>query len=326
VIGYAAAPGFDLASGWGSIDVSNFVNAFATQSSSRPPLAATTTVLTSSTTTATINTSLTFTATIVADSGSSESLAPTGSVQFAIDGASAGTPVTLSASSVATYANTFTTSGSHTVVATYSGNGTYSASSSTLTFTIPATTGPSTASFTLAASNASVKPPANGTSTITVTPAQGFTGTVAFTVSAPSTLTNSCYSAPSAVVSGATAVTGTITIYTTEAECISANRRPFAVSAAKSQSASSGRMAIPTGIEVACASVFLLGFSRRRKRLWSALLGIAFLGVLTWGVGCGGGGGGSTNAPAGSYSITVSGQGTSTSTIAATTTFTLTVQ
>jgi subtilase family serine protease len=78
-------------------------------------------------------------------------------------------------------------------------------------------------SFTLAATNATVADGSSITSTITVTPQNGFTGTLAFTVSASPALTNGCFTLPpNLMVSGATAVTATLTILTSSTACASA--------------------------------------------------------------------------------------------------------
>ncbi len=334
-IGYAAAPGYDLASGWGSFDAYKLAQAFAGQiAGSTASLVGTTTVLTASTTTPTINSSVTFTAAVASDDAKTT---PTGTVQFTVDG-TAGSAVTLS-SGTATDANTFTTAGSHTVVANYSGDSAHSASSSSLTITVASTTSVSKGSFGLSATNVSVAPASSGTSTVTVTPSGGYTGTVSLTVSAPSSLTDSCYSSTNAVISGTSPATATITIYTTESACTTAGRRHFSVSGSPAQPSSTSKLGAATGLGglgAAFASVFLFGLTGRRKRLRSALLGMAFLGVLSWGIGCGGGSSSATSsetststsasAPAGTYTMTVTGDDTTNNVSSTPVNFTLTVQ
>src|SRR5439155_6084450 len=57
---------------------------------------------------------------------------PTGTVQFLVDGANFGSPVTLAGGSATSPSTTTLTAGSHTVTASYLGDATYAASSGTL--------------------------------------------------------------------------------------------------------------------------------------------------------------------------------------------------
>jgi hypothetical protein len=91
----------------------------------------TTTVLTSSANPAIFGTSVTFTATVSANSPSTA--VPTGSVQFMIDGSNAGTPVALSSTGVATYSTSTLGPGTHTIAAFYvNSDGNFNNSNSTL--------------------------------------------------------------------------------------------------------------------------------------------------------------------------------------------------
>jgi hypothetical protein len=91
----------------------------------------TTTTLTSSANPAAPGVTVTFTATVSASSGTA---VPTGSVVFSVDGAAKGT-ITL-VSRVAKWSTATLAEGAHTVKATYNGNTTFAASSSSLTETI----------------------------------------------------------------------------------------------------------------------------------------------------------------------------------------------
>jgi hypothetical protein len=114
------------------------------------------------------------------------------------------------------------TAGSHVIEATYSGDSTYAASTGTVTVTVGTSTSSSTETFTLSATNLTVSAGSSGTSTITVTPKNGYTGTIDWTVSADSSsLSNSCYSLSATTVSGTSAVTASMTIYTTASDCSS---------------------------------------------------------------------------------------------------------
>lgn len=327
MIGYTAGTGYDQVTGLGSIDANELATAFSAAAATGPTLISTTTDLTASTSSITVGSSVTFTATVSPSTGST---APTGTVQFAVDGTNSGTAVTLgtdanSASSAqATFSTTFTTSGSHTITAVYSGNSTDATSTGTLTINAAS----STEAFTLSATNLTVAQGNSGTSTITVTPAGGYTGTVAYTVSAPTTLSNACYSVSSASVTGTTAVTSTLTINTTESACATASKRAITVA-----STSRGHDGNSFGFhpEALLGLLFLpLATLRKfRKSRWQGSL--VALSLLTAGAfaisGCGGGSSSTTTiaeAAKGTYTLTVTGTD-STANLTNTTTFTLTI-
>jgi subtilase family serine protease len=316
-IGYAATTGYDLASGWGSIDASNFASVFTSVSSTSA--IATTTGLTASTTAPTVGTAITLTATVTNNTGSGT---PAGTVQFNVDGTNAGSAVTLS-SGAATYSYTPATSGSHTIVATYAPSSATvnSASSATLTINVAAVASGSQ-SFTLAAANVTVAQGASGTSTVTVTPSGGFTGTVALTATAPSTLTNACftYTNPTATA------TGTVTVYTSESACATAGARRFAVAridpSAGSNSTNSGYVALTRALAgTTLLSLVFLGLPGRRSCRWPMFCAIVCLASFTLaGIGCGSGGGSGTTTATTTTTASTSSQGTYTITLVGTNT------
>jgi hypothetical protein len=104
------------------------------------PAVATTTTLTTSGSPVTVGTSVIFTASVAAVSGST---VPTGSVVFTVDGSAAAT-VAL-ASGMASYSASNLAAGSHTVVANYEGSAAFSASSATATETVNAPEQPASA-------------------------------------------------------------------------------------------------------------------------------------------------------------------------------------
>jgi subtilase family serine protease len=325
-IGYTATTGYDLASGWGSIDAGNFVGVFSTGSAATPQ--ATTLALTASSTSAQVGTAITVTATVANDSGSGT---PAGTVQFSVNGSNVGGAVTLS-SGVATYSFTPSTAGTYTVAATYAPSDATvnSASSATLAITVAGTSNGS-ASFSLGATNVTVAQGGSGTSTITVTPSGGFTGGVAFALSGPSTLTNFSYCVNSATVTGTAAVTTSITLFTTPSSCPAAAARAFSTPLQVGGS-NSGRSHIELARAMAgtaFVSLFLLGFPAIRRRRWPMLAALLMLGLCTLGVsGCGGSSSSTaaatTTSPKGTYTLTLTGTN-STLNLAETTSFTLTV-
>ena len=208
-----------------------------------------------------------------------------------------------------------TSAGAYTVTVT--GNQGTTTETTTVTVNVTAAAAPS---FALTNSgNISVSPGATtgNTSTITVTPSNGFTGAVDLTcaVTGPSGATDpaTCTLASSSVtISGTTAQTDVLTANTT---------------------ASTASLGKPAGLfwpstgGAVLALVLFFGIPARR-RVWRSLLALLFfVGVLGALSGCGGGssssGGGSGGTTAGTYTITVTG---TMGTITQTTVVSLTVQ
>ncbi|MGD1063623.1 MAG: FG-GAP-like repeat-containing protein [Terracidiphilus sp.] len=184
-----------------------------------------------------------------------------------------------------------------------------------------------TPSFTISGTSVTVTPGATtaNTSTITVTPAGGFTGNVALTAVFATSPSGAQYpptlsfgSTTPVSISGTTAATATLTISTT-APTSAALEYPK-------------RHGVPWyatgGATLAC--ILLFGIPARRRR-WQTMLGtfalfVALSGGLFACGGGGGGGGGGTGNPgttAGAYTVTVTGTSGSTT---ASGTVTLTVE
>jgi hypothetical protein len=159
----------------------------------------------------------------------------------------------------------------------------------------------------------------SGTSTITVTPSGGFTGTVNLSCSiAPSATISPICSVPTSVTITGTAVsTATLTIRTT--------------APTQSMNLPQRNLFLGGGGSIGLCLLFL-GIQRRRRLSWQKLLGIfllaASIGTI---VGCGGGssantGGSSTGGTSlGTYTVTVLGVDQATGTVKSNTIATLTV-
>lgn len=243
---------------------------------------------------------------------------PTGSVAIAVDNAIVNPSIALT-NGVATY--TFSaSSGSHVITAYYSGDQTYAASIGTVTISIASKT------FVITASSPTVTAGSPAISTVTLTPLNGYTGTVSFTVASNSQTEIPCFSAPDASVSGTTPVTVSLTMQTKASSCPSAALRSrdkdvIAAAASLFTWPHDGR-SMPPGTTI--LAVFGFGalialFARRVRRSW--LVGVVMIFVLA---GCGSGGS-SSNLSAGTYSLIVSGLD-KTQNVAASTTIVLTVQ
>jgi subtilase family serine protease len=170
-IGYAAATGYDQATGLGSVDVSNLATAFTTITTK---LGTTTTIAVSPASPG-VGATVTLTATVAPSSGTT---APTGTVTFTVDG-TAGTPVAVTGGMAVT-TTSFSTGGAHTVSASYSGDANFFVSTSVVTTITVVATGAATTT-TLAATPTSLA--LYGALSLTATVKSTTGGTVAGTVS-----------------------------------------------------------------------------------------------------------------------------------------------
>jgi hypothetical protein len=262
--------------------------------------AATTTTVSASNTTPTSGASVTLTATV---GTSSRGLAPSGSVQFqnngiAMSGAVNCTGVGASASAPASCTATFTTSftANASITAVYSGDSNYTGSTSgPLTITISS----GAPDFSLTATPASftiASPGQSGTTTISASAVNSFSGTVSVTCAVPSNMSYSaCSLNPTSfsVPSGSTILTVTTTAPSLALRLFN---RP--------------RWFIPSaGALFACILLLLIPGKKRRVKLAFGLLVFALLAAAF--VACGGGGGGGAThnpgTPTGTYTVTVTG-------------------
>jgi uncharacterized protein (TIGR03437 family) len=175
-IGFNAGPGYDLASGLGSVDVNSLVLAWP--QTGTPSKSSTTLTLTSSQTSLAANGSTTLTATVTpANSGT-----PTGTVTFSLaGGASLGSVSVSNGVARMTVNASQLVTGSNTISAQYSGDSNYTGSMGTATITVSTISKTST-TLTLTSSQTSLAANGSTTLTATVTAANGGTptGTVTF--------------------------------------------------------------------------------------------------------------------------------------------------
>lgn len=247
-----------------------------------------------------------------ANSGST----PTGTIAIAVDNAITNSSIPLT-SGVATY--TFSaSSGSHVITAYYSGDQTFAASVGTVTLSIAHKT------FVISASSPTVAAGGAATSTITVTPLNGYTGTVSFTVASNTQTEIPCFSAPDATVSGTAPVTVSMTMQTKASNCPSAalqssDRDIIAAAAVPPFSRNPGSPPASAIVALLAFGALIALFARKVRRL--PLVGLVAIFILA---GCGSGTS-SSNLSAGTYSLIVSGVDKSNN-VAASTTIVLTVQ
>lgn len=333
---YAATTGYDEATGLGSIDLYNLMNAWTGSGSSLKP---TITALTAATSTPSSGANDTITITVTPES-SSISTTPTGSLKVVVDGTIETSSLALSNGS-ATYTFSSTVAGAHVIEGEYSGDSTFAPSTGSVTVNVGGSGGGSgSGTFTLSAPNITVTQGKSGTSTVTVTSQNSYAGTVGFTLSTSSTSLSEygCYNVPDATVSANKSSTTTLTIYTSKSDCNSSGSvrgailRRFANAEGHSVAASSQgsrqRGSIPLNSSIALAALAILSIRRRALRSWASvtcLVLLAWVGFMA--LGCGGGSGSNSNDVAkGTYTLTLDGADTSNSSTAASTTLTLTVQ
>lgn len=182
----------------------------------------TTTAATANPTTVTSGGSTTITATIMTPANDGAN--PTGSVTLKLGSTTLATISSFTTTYVASGLVEYTVltgtgtvqasalaAGSNTINVTYSGDTNYAASTTSVIVT-----GPSAPGISLTDGGAiSVAAGSSGTSRLTVTPANGFTGAVAFSCSVSGSPTGLTCTAPNATISGATAATSTLTVATT---------------------------------------------------------------------------------------------------------------
>jgi hypothetical protein len=271
---------------------------------------------------------------------------PTGTVSITIDG---GTPITgidLTANGTATYTTSFTTTGAHQLVAAYSGDSTHATSTGTASVTVP-TTSSGSGSFTLTSTSVTVTQGNQGSSTITVTPKSGYTGTVelTFDTSNDSALQNLCAGFTNAdssgngtvTVSSAAPVATQLLLDTNASDCLAgAMRKPglvplrslkgVKVSSKGNAPGSESPHRAPAGL--AFAGLLLAGFLGRYARRFRAMAGVVAVIAVGFGISaCGSVSNNISNPPTGTYTVTVTGQDSASATIpTASTSFTFKIQ
>jgi hypothetical protein len=323
VIGFSAGTGYDQATGWGSVNLTNLANAWGSATplcnGSTNVCAGTiqgtmisTTALTASPSSVTAGATVTLTATV---SGSGSGAAPTGTVQFFANGVALASPVSL-VSGVATYSwvTSCAALGQQVLSAAYSGDANYLGSKGPVLSTSGAVVAPvevqvantNCPDFGLSATAPTVTVAAGGSIpsvTITAAPINGFTGQVMFSVTYSTSTTGyrpTFSFSPASVNVNAAAATTTLSFSGITAEL----RMPDAPAAGKTAWYIAG-----SGVTVASLLLLMLPGRRRLGGLLLLVLAVALIGGAT---GCGS----SQTAPtttansnpyAGNYYVTVTG-------------------
>jgi subtilase family serine protease len=323
-IGYNAVPGYDQASGLGTIDANVLANSWATAvpagGGSILGAGITTTTLTTSASLCAITGTVPLTVTVA---GSISGTAPTGVVQFLVDNVSVGSSSLAGGTATFTLSTAALTSGGHTLSAVYTGDTNYGGSKGTLlaadgTLASVDIVSPTKPDFSLTPCTGAVtvQPGAVGTGVVfTITPVNGFTGTVNM-VATNDNLAGATYTFSVSPVTISSATAGTTSFVVTASAVTAALTAQLKGAPGHPQSSHprSGRApwyAAGSGATLAC--MLLLTLPRRRR--WGALLAVMLSVAAFTAIGCsnssttggttGGGSGGTTPTPAGTYTFTI---------------------
>jgi subtilase family serine protease len=356
--GYSAGTGYDLATGWGSVDLTNLATDWTlvtplgsgslgtNLSATALAASSTTSSATNVTVTPTAPVTVTLTATVTGGT-----VIPTRTVQFLANNSALGAAVSLtpgasgSGTATATYAfvASCSTLGQQSMTAVYSGDSNYQGSigppltangssetsngsylTSPLIVTVSGSTCPN---FSLSGPSSALSAASGGsipTATITLTPANGLSGTVTFSATANSTsgyIPTFSFSPVSVAISSTASVTTTLTLSGITASLrlpsapgghdsgtMLAQKAPGRAPASNQPWTAAG-----SGVTLACLLLLVLP---RRRRLGGLLLVALSVALIAGATGCGGSSQApppstttttTTNPYAGTYTVTVVG-------------------
>lgn len=347
--GYSAQTGYDMVTGLGSLDVGNIATIWPANAGTGAALMATNTTVVAATPQPKVNTSDTFTITVAPASGTGG--VPTGTVTLIIDGGPsysgpANVTQTLSATGTATYSATFASAGTHQIVAQYSGDTTFSASTGIGEVTIPvSSSGKGTFTMALSPTTLTVSRGSKGTETMTVTPSNGYTGTVSlsYTTSNQSALANLCLLAQSGfdssgniAITGSSAAQGIFTVDTNAADCTTGStggmRGHYLLLHATNATRSGNNNAPPRSrlpMGIALAGLLFIGYFGRASRKLRNLVCVLALAAVAFGISaCGNSAinnNSVSNPPKGTYTITFTGADSANASLTSSASFTLTI-
>jgi subtilase family serine protease len=339
---YAATPGYDEATGLGSVDFGKLAAAWPATSAAS--LTQTGILIIPSQYTATPGESVPVQ--IVVNSFFTGTLppAPTGTVSVSLDGVVTQSSLAITqkkpsdTGSSVNYAFVApATTGSHLLTVTYPGDATHAASVATYSVLVGNVI--ASGGFSLSAGNLTVASGGSGSTQVTVAPTGGYSGRVVWSLSFSGSSSSgnlaACYAINSPVVSGTSTITLTVGVAAACNASLPAERgnlRPIAARGAMNDRKPTPQHSAP--IVTAFASLLAWSSLRglRRKVSWPQLLVVTLLTsaglVLT---GCGGAktsDGSSTPPPApvsANYTVTLTGTDSVNAFVHASTSFTLTV-
>ena len=262
---------------------------------------------------------------------------PSGNVSVNVDGALVEPSLALSISptnplqAVASYNFVApAATGSHLLTVTYPGDAAHAPSTATYSFLVGNVV--ATGGITIAASNLTVANGGTGSTQVTVTPTDGYTGRVfwSLTASGLSNLTG-CFAIAPLVVNNTTTTKLTIGIGSACQSAVPADKRRFRPLHSDANGArANGRSAPVPFLYAALLICGCVAWRRRKARFSIPVLLILFAITSANLIGCGGGGGNNigtttTTTTTTTYSITLTGKDSVNGAIGSSTTFTVTV-
>ena len=218
--GFTLLNGYDLVTGWGSIDVYKLLtnwNSISSPSTANVDLSLSQTLVSA-------GQQLNFAVSVF-----SSGVVPTGTIQFLVDGQIVGNPITVTSGSASLSYTVIGTTQTNTVQAVYSGDSTYGPATATEQFVIVPQGAPT---YNVTATPITTGAPGqSGTSLITITPINGFTGTVTLSCISPAGVSlGSCSFSPSTLSLGSVPSVSSLTI-----SLIAPSVRPASVSASNAR-------------------------------------------------------------------------------------------
>ena len=178
--GFSAGTGYDQVTGLGSVDLGNLATAWPLNTGPTSALITTTTAVSASSSTPALNASVSFTVTVSSDTGSS---IPAGTVTLTLDGTAITPAATLTGNGTAVYSTSFTTSGTHQLLANYSGDSTHAASNGVVSVNVPVVNS-GTGSFALSTTFPDTAVGNTATQTVTITIPAGAVSVTAVAIQA----------------------------------------------------------------------------------------------------------------------------------------------
>jgi len=297
-IGFAAGAGYDLATGWGSVDAYNLVNdwALVTAAPVTGGIVPTVTTLAGNAISVTVGTSIVFNTTVAAGTSASTAT-PTGTVEITVDEAAVGSTTLTSGAGAYTLSTSSLSVGSHTVQATYLGDSTFAGSKAAFAINVLASNQPSItltpAAATLTVASGAIAQPL----VFTVSAVNGFVGNVTFAASVTGPALGVQYSFtinPVVLSSSVTSATTSLTLlaYTNNA------------SVEKKQWSGLG-----SGVVLAGLVLLMVPRRRRISGLLVAVVSLVGLGLMGCQSASPAATSTTTGTPAGTYAVLVSATG-----------------
>ncbi len=336
--GYSATPGYDEATGLGSVDFNKVLTAWP--SSNAINLTATVILILNSPYTASPGDSIPLQIAVDSTYSPSGATPPTGTVAVSVDGVVVNSSLALTVTNTAQSMTNYTfiapaTPGSHLVTVRYPGDAMHSPSTSTSSVLVGNVI--ATGGFSLSAANLTVANGGSGSTQVTLTPTGGYSGRVVWSLAFTGSSGNltGCYAINSPAVSGTSTTKLTIGIAAACNTTLPAERgnlRPMATRVSINDKNPTPWHSAPTVTAFASLLVWSSFRGLRRKTNRPHLLVVTLLTAAGLALtGCGGAksSDGSSTAPpppvSANYTVTLTGTDSVNTLVHASTSFTLTV-